>query len=62
MLKTLSFEFFLFEFSYFYLAEYQKKKKRFGLLKTATAIIRFGKLLSSKHENTNSNLITLTLN
>ena len=27
MLKTLSFEFFLFEFSYFYLAEYQKKKK-----------------------------------
>lgn len=61
MLKTLGFEFFLSEFSYFYLAEYQKKK-RFGLLKTATAIIRFGKLLSSKHENTISNLITLTLN
>ena len=60
MLKTIGFEFFLSEFSYFYLAEYQKK--RFGLLKTATAIIRFGKLLSSKHENTNSNLITLTLN
>ena len=60
MLKTIGFEFFLSEFSYFYLAEYQKKK--ICLLKTATAIIRFGKLLSSKHENTNSNLITLTLN
>ena len=26
MLKTIGFEFFLSEFSYFYLAEYQKKK------------------------------------